>query len=262
MTPSASLLLLLLIGFSQAYPVQEEGSKEDVPDTVDMTTRILTSNSATNEILLEGDILAPTTRSAMICSSQKCLWKKASNGLVMVPFNVSSDFTSLEKQRIEFALNGFQAKTCIRFVPRQNETDYIRIENKAGCFSLVGRVGGAQVLSLNRQGCLYYGIIQHEANHALGFQHEHTRTDRDSYVTISWANIDPQKANNFKMQAANNLNTPYDYSSIMHYGKTAFSIQKGKDTITPIPDPNVPIGQMKGLSNWDIIRINTFYGCS
>ncbi|XP_038556737.1 high choriolytic enzyme 1-like [Micropterus salmoides] len=260
MTPSASLLLLLLLGFSQAYPVQEEGSKVDVPDTVDMTTRILTSNSATNEILLEGDILAPTTRSAMICSSQSCRWKKATNGLVMVPYTVSSDFTSSEKQLINSSLNGFQAKTCIRFVPRQNEADYISIENQAGCFSSVGRVGGAQVLSLKRPNCLYYGVIQHEANHALGFQHEHTRTDRDSYVNINWENIDPQNAYNFAMQAANNLNTPYDYSSIMHYGKTAFSIN-WEDTMTPIPDPNVPIGQINGLSNWDIIRIKTFYGC-
>uniref|UniRef100_A0A8P4GEE2 Metalloendopeptidase n=1 Tax=Dicentrarchus labrax TaxID=13489 RepID=A0A8P4GEE2_DICLA len=221
------LLLLLLLGLSQAHPLTEEGSVPEVQmdedDTVDITTRILTSNNATNEILLEGDLLAPRTRNAMTCWSQSCLWKKASNGLVMIPFTMSSEFTSWERQKIDYAMKAFHSSTCLRFVPRQNEYDYISVENRAGCFSALDR------------GCLYHGIIQHEINHALGFQHEQTRSDRDYYVRINWENINPQMAYNFYKQATNNLNTPYDYSSIMHYGKTAFSIQHGRDSITPHP---------------------------
>ncbi|KAM9366959.1 high choriolytic enzyme 1-like [Symphorus nematophorus] len=261
MTPSASLLLLLLLGLSQALPLQEEGEEEEEEDTVDITTRILTSNNATHEILLEGDLLAPRTRNAMMCWHQNCLWRKASNGLVMIPFTMSGEFTSWERQKIDYAMQVYHSRTCIRFVPRQSEYDYISIENRAGCFSSLGREGGRQVLSLNRQGCLYHGIIQHEINHALGFQHEQTRSDRDGYVRINWENIDPHMAYNFYKQSTNNLNTPYDYSSIMHYGRTAFSIQYGKDSITPIPDPNVQIGQRQGMSYWDIMRINILYGC-
>ncbi|XP_060890453.1 high choriolytic enzyme 1-like [Labrus mixtus] len=264
MTPSASLLLLLLLGLSQALPLQEEGSAEEeetIPDGVDITTRILTSNNGTDEILLEGDLLAPRTRNAMMCWSQSCLWRKASTGLVMIPFTVNSQFTSGERQKIDYAMKEFHSRTCLRFVPRKNEYDYISIENEAGCFSNLGRTGGRQVLSLNRQGCLYHGIIQHEINHALGFQHEQSRSDRDNYVRINWENIDPQRAGNFHKASTNNLNTPYDYSSIMHYGKTAFSIQYGKDSITPIPDSNVQIGQRQGMSYWDIMRINLLYGC-
>ncbi|XP_065813935.1 high choriolytic enzyme 1-like [Labrus bergylta] len=135
MIPSASLLLLLLLGLSQALPLQEEGSaeeEEEVPDGVDITTRILTSNNGTDEILLEGDLLAPKTRNAMMCWSQSCLWKKTSNGLVMIPFTVNSQFTSGERQKIDYAMKGFHRKTCLRFVPRKNEDDYISIENKAG----------------------------------------------------------------------------------------------------------------------------------
>ncbi|XP_034427122.1 high choriolytic enzyme 1-like [Hippoglossus hippoglossus] len=262
MTPSVSLLLLLLLGLSQAHPLQEEVVEEDIPeDTMDITTRILTSNNATDEILLEGDLLAPKTRNAMKCWSQSCLWKKASNGQVVIPFTVSSEFTSYERQKVDRAMKAFHSSTCIRFVPRQNEYDYMGIENKGGCFSSLGRVGGRQVLSLNRQGCLHHGIIQHEINHALGFQHEQTRSDRDNYVRINWENINQQMAYNFHKQDTNNLNTPYDYSSIMHYGKTAFSIQWGRDSITPIPNSNVQIGQRQGMSYWDVMRINRLYGC-
>ncbi|KAF3833105.1 hypothetical protein F7725_026770 [Dissostichus mawsoni] len=262
MTPSASLLLLLLLGLSQALPLQEEGIEEeeeeeevDEEDTVDITTRILTSNNATDEILLEGDLLAPKTRNAMKCWSQSCLWKKGSRGLVTIPFTTSSQFTRSERRKITNAMNAFHRKTCLRFVPRRNQYDYISIENKGGCYSSLGKTGGRQVLSLNRRGCVYHGTIQHEINHALGFQHEQTRSDRDSYVRINWQNINPQNAYNFKRHATNNLNTPYDYTSIMHYGRTAFSIQRGKDSITPIPNPNVQIGQRKGMSRWDISNI-------
>lgn len=116
------------------------------------------------------------------------------------------------------------------------------------------------MVSLSRLGCVFYGIVEHELNHALGFYHEHTRSDRDSYVAINWENINPAMQSNFQLMNTNNLNTPYDYSSVMHYGRTAFSIN-GLDTITPIPDPSVKIGQRQELSAVDILRINTLYNC-
>lgn len=271
MTPSVSLLLLLLLGLSQAHPLEEEVSEEsplqeevsedeENDDTVDIGTRILMSNNGTHETLLEGDLLAPVTRNAIRCWSQSCLWRKASNGMVVIPYTISSQFTSWEAQKMVNAMRGFHGSTCIRFVPRRNEYDFISIESRGGCFSALGRSGGRQVVSINKQGCMYHGIIQHEMNHALGFQHEQTRSDRDGFVRINWQNMNQAMASNFHKQNTNNLNTPYDYSSIMHYGRTAFSIN-GRDTITPIPNPNVAIGQRRGMSGWDIKRINRLYRC-
>lgn len=36
-----------------------------------------------------------------------------------------------------------------------------------------------------------FGEITHEVMHILGFSHEHTRPDRDRYVTVLWDNIKP-----------------------------------------------------------------------
>ena len=59
------------------------------------------------------------------------------------------------------------------------------------CYSFVGRRGDGQVLSLKRPGCVYHNVIQHELLHALGFNHEQTRSDRDQHVRILLENVEP-----------------------------------------------------------------------
>ncbi|XP_061910488.1 high choriolytic enzyme 1-like [Entelurus aequoreus] len=258
MSPVASLLMLLLLGLAQAQQDMDEEFSGNDEETIDITTAILTTNNGTSELLMEGDMLLPQTRNALRCLSNSCLWRKSSNGLVTIPYILSPQFSGMERQKIERALQSFHGRSCIRFVPRRNEYDFISVENKGGCFAALGRQGGRQVVSLNRQGCIYHGIIQHEFLHALGFLHEQTRSDRDSYVRIIWQNIDPQMAFNFDKKNTNNLNTRYDYSSIMHYGRTAFSIN-GRDTI--VPNSGANIGQRQGMSRIDITRLNILYGC-
>ncbi|XP_077585760.1 high choriolytic enzyme 1-like [Stigmatopora nigra] len=260
MSRFANLLLLVLLGFTQAYQDDEFVEDDDNDDTVDLTTRVLATNNDTDELLMEGDLLLPYTRNALKCLYQTCRWNKNSKGQVTVPYVLSPEFTGRAKRKIEMAMAGFHSSTCVRFVPRRSESDYISVENKAGCYSLLGMQGGRQVLSLNINSCLYHGIIQHELNHVLGFHHEQNRSDRDKYIRINWENIDPNLGHNFRKKDTDNLNTPYDYSSIMHYGKNYFSTNE-RATITPIPDDRVPIGQRQGLSNWDIRRINMLYDC-
>uniref|UniRef100_A0A8B9LFG2 Metalloendopeptidase n=1 Tax=Astyanax mexicanus TaxID=7994 RepID=A0A8B9LFG2_ASTMX len=245
-TASLSILALLMLGLTQAVPLME-------PQHVDITTRILSTNNGSRELLLEGDIVLPRTRNALVCANNNCFWKKSSTGLVQVPFTVIFLKTSV----VSFE------STSIVFLKSLNCGLYIIIIfslSPLRCYSSVGRTGGKQVVSLSTRGCVYHGIVQHELNHALGFYHEHTRSDRDRYVTINWQNIDPTMQYNFNKENTNNLNTPYDYSSVMHYGKTAFTIN-GLNTITPIPDASVQIGQRVDLSVIDIQRINTLYNC-
>ncbi|CAB1432545.1 unnamed protein product [Pleuronectes platessa] len=162
-----------------------------------------------------------------------------------------------EKREILNALQDFERRTCIRFVTRTRQRAYLSFEPRNGCASLLGTVGDKQVVSLQRSGCIQRGIIQHEVLHALGFYHEHTRSDRDQYVKINWENIEKHNFINFRKMDTDNLNTPYDYTSVMHYGRTAFG--RRAETITPIPNRSVAIGQRSGMSRIDILRINRLY---
>jgi hypothetical protein len=57
------------------------------------------------------------------------------------------------------------------------------------------------------------------------------------------------------------LNSSYDYSSVMHYEKNAFSINSSLLTIEPLL-PHVKIGQRYKLSPIDIQQIRLFYNCT
>lgn len=53
---------------------------------------------------------------------------------------------------------------------------------------------------------------------------------------------------------------PYDYDSVMHYSKYAFSKDQRIPTIIPT-DEKAVIGQRLGLSYYDREEINSLYHC-
>jgi Astacin (Peptidase family M12A) len=66
-------------------------------------------------------------------------------------------------------LHDIEMQTCVRFVPRSTQDDYIEIIDGDGCYSYLGRIGGRQVLSLNKTDCVRSkGTTTHEFIHALG----------------------------------------------------------------------------------------------
>jgi len=183
-----------------------------------------------------------------------------------VPYTIHSSIDGNTSAQIESVMEQYMNKTCVQFIDVTGNTTsvktYLHIKKLSGCWSYVGRVfTGEQELSIG-QGCEYDGIIIHEFMHALGFYHEQSRSDRDDFVTIMWENIKTDKYNNFKKQlseAVQTFKTEYDYGSVMHYGKNAFS-KNGLATI--VPRKNVSIGQRIGFSNLDLQEINALYQCN
>ncbi|XP_067901950.1 high choriolytic enzyme 1-like [Heterodontus francisci] len=130
------------------------------------------------------------------------------------------------------------------------------------CWSNIGYNKQLQIISLQRNGCVQHGVVQHELLHSLGFNHEQSRSDRDDYVSIIYKDIIKGTEYNFMKMDTNNLDTPYDYNSVMHYGKFAFSKDGTSITIVPKPNPNIHIGQRFGMSTLDVLKINRLYNCT
>ncbi|ETN67544.1 metalloproteinase [Anopheles darlingi] len=210
---------------------------------------------------LEGDMLIdrPAGRNGLASTATR--WP---NGVV--PFVIGGNFDAKGMQLIEEAINEYHAKTCIRFVPRMAETDYVSFESSSsGCWSSVGRIGGKQAVNLQIPGCTtLVGTIIHEMMHALGFLHEQNREDRDSWVTIRTQNIKPGTANNFdkaKHGTTNSFGVEYDYGSIMHYSANAFS-SNGQPTIVAKKSFSGTMGQREAFSENDLAKIKAMYGCN
>uniref|UniRef100_A0A8C9G505 Metalloendopeptidase n=1 Tax=Pavo cristatus TaxID=9049 RepID=A0A8C9G505_PAVCR len=223
--------------------------------------RILEVNKDSSQYLQEGDIVPQRSRSAINC--RNCYWPQSRDGIVRIPYVLDPTYGENHVKGIHEAMAEFETLTCINFVKRKTERDYLIIKSGDGCWSNYGKVGGRQTVSVMKGGCMWKGIIQHELDHALGFLHEHSRSDRDRYVRIMWEYISPADRPDFKkFENSNNLGLPYDYSSVMHYGPHTFTNTTGKATIVPVPDGSVPIGQRLGLSNLDVAKINRLYNCS
>lgn len=239
-------------------------------EPTDTTTSVNTvsggADSIENGVHFQGDIIIEDAatffadavdRSAL--SKKRRLWPND-----IVPFVISPSFNEKQNSIIYEAMKDFHTNTCLRFVARTDQADYINIVREDGCWSYWGRLGtGEQKLSLGT-GCESKGIVLHELMHVIGFVHEHCRPDRDDFITVIWEAIKPDKKSNFEKLdwgMVKNLGIGYDYTSLMHYSANAFALDLSKPTIQ-LKDPNAKIGQRKGFSEKDIKKVNLLYECN
>jgi astacin len=196
------------------------------------------------------DIAPPKNRNAIIDE-----FKKWPGGVI--PYLYYNEYSEKQKAVIAKAIKRLQEVTCLRMVPRTTESNYIYMYPQAGCTSHVGHQGiGKQVVSLTKE-CFTVGVILHEFMHAVGFQHEQSRTDRDEYIKINWQNIQSGKELWFKKYTLNeitHLGAPYDTCSIMHYVPLAFSSNK-QPTMEKIKPGGCKLGENLYLNDFSDMDI-------
>ncbi|XP_051008891.1 meprin A subunit alpha [Acomys russatus] len=214
-------------------------------------------NLAAGLNLFQGDILLPRTRNAL--RDPRSRWK------FPIPYILADNLDLNAKGAILNAFEMFRLKSCVDFKPYEGESSYIIFQKFSGCWSMIGNQHGGQNLSVGA-GCAYKDTIEHEILHALGFFHEQSRPDRDDYVNIWWDEIIPDYKYNFDIYDDNiltDLNTPYDYESLMHYRPFSFTKNESVPTITTkIPEFNAVIGQHLDFSAIDLERLNRMYNCT
>ncbi|XP_008056650.1 meprin A subunit alpha [Carlito syrichta] len=214
-------------------------------------------NLAAGLDLFQGDILLRNSRNGLRDPSSR--WK------FPIPYILADNLELNAKGAILYAFEMFRLKSCVDFKPYEGERSYIIFQQFDGCWSEVGDQHVGQNLSIG-PGCDYKAIIEHEILHALGFYHEQSRTDRDDYVNIWWDEILEGFQHNFNTyndSFITDLNTPYDYESLMHYAPFSFNKNESVPTITAkIPEFDSIIGQRLDFSNIDLERLNRMYNCT
>ena len=234
-------------------------------------------------------VLAEGTNAAAGGTFNKWNIQSADGSAIVVPYRFAAGYPVDGIALISAALAELQTElgNCIQFV--DDTTDQAHVDNyieitcdggpsgdHSGCQSSIGMTGPAQMMNLAAQelgcgtsNCLSTGTIQHEFMHALGFAHEHSRPDRDSWVTINQDNIVPgaYDSNFAPLGEADwfDMSSSYDYGSVMHYSSRAFITDDANDAglyTIEASDPNYGTyieGQRRKASTHDILQIMGLY---
>jgi len=198
-------------------------------------------------------------------------------------FIENDDFDDNERKIIDDGMKLIEEATCVTFTHLSRgqcsgrPCVHVKRVPGAGCFANLGMYFvPMQELGLDVN-CMTNGTVVHELMHTLGFEHEHKRPDRDSYVKFHEHNLDnKKKINNFHIIPwIDMLGEEYDIYSIMHYPSWGFAIDD-TETLTPVKpvstfcnkktglpngDTCCKMGQDCGMTKGDIRKINKVYRC-
>merc|ERR1712128_280378 len=209
-------------------------------------------------------------------------------GSAIIPYTLDAAFSDSDRAVIAQGIAHVEENSCLRFVPRAAETDYVQIwPGDSGCYAVIPyRIGGGmREVGLALNGCMYMKIVVHELLHVVGVKHEQCRADRDDYIDINWSNIQdggpsqyykdnwvggavPTNICKETLDYANCRSTyfttacdlPYDYTSVMHYSARSFAIDSNQDVMTAKDGSVTALGNTE-LSELDKQKLQCLYQC-
>ena len=215
--------------------------------------------------VIEGDIVVPedfdtSTRATYAAN----LWPGG-----VVPYEFDANVTPANAAAMLVAMAQWEAIANVDFRPRAGELLYVHIRNATENNSGIGMQ--PVPYNINIVNWDYRFIMAHELGHALGYWHEQSRADRDIFIQVNFGNIQPGMEFNFWLRVLGGEYGPYDFDSVMHYNRCAFSqccppgsscdCPQECQTITVLPPNDVQwhnaIGQRTHLSAWDV-RVMSF----
>lgn len=245
-------VLIIVATLNDASPILAETSNKEKG-----YTEVIEGDIVLDRRLKE--LIENNGKREIITSDGSHRWPKSQHAnVVKIPY-IFEGIGSVQKTSLDEAIQVFKRLTCVDFIPRNGESDYVAFIRGKGCQSMIGRQGGRQEVSLGNQ-CYSVGTVLHEMMHALGFFHEQSRPDRDKYVEILPGNMKEGSEFNFKIyNFMNTAGKPYDLHSLMHYRRKDFS-KNGENTIQAKEDPTMELGN-KFLSKVDVLQTNELLGC-
>lgn len=236
-------------------------------------------------MIIEGDIQVPMDfyeqEARGVDGTYKTnLW---TNGIV--PYEFDTNVTLANQAVAVAAMNLWQQAANVTFQQCAGNRclsfqtpNYVHIQASNVNNSAIGMVGGRQVINIASWNNQF--IIAHEFAHALGFWHEQSRSDRDQFIQVNTQNVCKATDSsciggfcfngagnrvdcdfNFNIRDSGGEYGNYDFDSVMHYSRNAFS-RNGSDTITVrAPDQawQSRIGQTNHLSDMDQLTMSFLY---
>jgi hypothetical protein len=163
----------------------------------------------------------------------------------IVPYKFDTNVSPTEQSIYLAGMKEWELAANIHFVPYTNQANFVllRFDYTQGTDTYVASFPQA-VMTVDT---LSRAQVGHETGHLLGFQHEHVRTDRNTYITVNFTNLigsggggtngSGEGSSVSNLYIIDPTSTPfgaYDFESVMHYSRTLFSTNPDvADTIDP-----------------------------